>query len=65
MGQIPQDGNFGQNVSLFFKGQEQMKNQRYLIRVGHTKALLLKKKGPHFGQNSRPGESDPYVELEI
>ena len=19
------------------------------------------KKGPHFGQNSRPGESDPYV----
>ena len=21
------------------------------------------KKGPHFGQNSRPGESDPYMSL--
>ena len=21
------------------------------------------KKGPHFGQNSRPGESDPYVKI--
>ena len=32
--------------------QDQLKNQRYIIRFGH-------KKLPHLGRNSRPGESDP------
>ena len=41
-------------------GQKELKNKKKVIRFGHTEALLLKK-GPHFGQNSRPGESDPYM----
>ena len=46
--------------------QDQLKNQKYLKRFGHTKALLFfQKKGPHFGQNSRPGESDPYIQFWI
>ena len=35
------------------------KNHQVWSHEGST----FKKKGPHFGQNSRPGESDPYVKV--
>ena len=37
------------------------KNQVYLIRFGHTKAQLFKKKVTRNGHFSRPAETDPYV----
>ena len=30
-------------------------------QVWSHEGSTFKKKGPHFGQNSRPGESDPYI----
>ena len=42
-------------------GQNQLNNKIYLIRFGHTSALLLKKKKvTRKGHFPRPGESDPY-----
>ena len=43
MGQFLQGGKNGQFANWPI-GQDQLKNQRYIIRFGHTKALLFKKK---------------------
>ena len=52
-------------VFLGCKGQNLFrtveKTWKKIKPFGHTKALLFFKKGPHLGQNSRPGENDPYV----
>ena len=40
---------------------KQLKNQIYLLRFGHTRALLLKKKRTRNGHFPRPRETDPYV----
>ena len=40
-----------------------IKKSKIYNRFSHTKALLFKKKGPHFGQNSCPGECDPYDDI--
>ena len=42
------------------KDYEQVKSSPSLKVWSHEGSTFLKK-GPHFGQNSRPGESDPYV----
>ena len=43
--------------------KDQLKNQIYLIRFGHTKALLFEEKNmTRNGHFSRPAETDPYVE---
>ena len=92
MGQIPQDGNFGQNVAFFLKVEyscdqtwwDLIWTKKCSPRLGwsvpskghnwprsieksspsyqvwsHEGSTL--KKGPHFVQNFRPGESDPYM----
>ena len=58
MGQIPQDGNFGQNVALFLKVKVKVKLNRFYcpgdaivwkqlkrknIRFGHTQTRKVKK----------------------
>ena len=39
---------------------KQLKNQIYLLRFGHTRALLFKKKRTRNGHFPRPRETDPY-----
>ena len=39
----------------------ELRKRGYLIRFGHTEALLLKKKRTSNGHFSRPAETDPYV----
>ena len=39
----------------------ELKKRGYLIRFGHTEALLLKKKRTLNGHFSHPAETDPYV----
>ena len=41
----------------------ELRKRGYLIRFGHTEALLLKKKRTLNGHFSRPAETDPYVAL--
>ena len=43
---------------------KQLNNQIYLLRFGHTSALLLKKKVTRKGHFPRPGETDPYAGTE-
>ena len=43
---------------------DQLNNQAYLIRFGHTKALLLKKRTLN-GHFSLPAETDPYEHIGI
>ena len=43
----------------------QLKNHVYLLRFGHTKALLLKKNVTRNSHFSRPAETDPYVNRPI
>ena len=40
---------------------KQLKNQIYLLRFGHTRALLFKKKRTRNGHFPRPRETDPYM----
>ena len=42
---------------------KQLKNQIYLLRFGHTRALLLKKKRTRNGHFPRPRETDPYEQF--
>ena len=39
----------------------ELRKRGYLIRIGHTEALLLKKKRTLNGHFSRPAETDPYM----
>ena len=41
---------------------KQLKNQIYLLRFGHTRALLFFKKRTRNGHFPRPRETDPYVQ---
>ena len=40
---------------------KQLKNHIYLLRFGHSSALLLRKKMTRKGHFPRPTETDPYV----